>query len=143
MRVPLPILAAALVVIAAGVVMLNVAVPAKPASIFINASTLQPGQNITLHLNYMPFNITVAMPYNYARVCIYFHGTVVDKYAYAWSDWYYTGGAYNIVLNIYFVDANLKDTNVTILVAYDYCPPPGGSAASTTTMATATATAVG
>jgi hypothetical protein len=143
MRIPLPILAAALAIIAAGVATLHISVPAKPASIFINASTLQPGQNITLHLNYMPFNITVAMPYNYAMVCIYFHGTVTDNYAYVWSDWYYAGGGYNVVLNIYFVNADLKDTNVTILVTYDYCPPPGGSAASTTTTATATAMAVG
>jgi hypothetical protein len=132
MRVPLPVLAAALAVLAAGVVMLNVAVPAKPASIFINASTLASGQNITLHLNYMPFNITVAMPYNYARVCIYFHGTVTDNYAYVWSDWYYTGGSYNTILNISFVGADLKDTNVTILVTYNACPPPGGSATTTT-----------
>jgi hypothetical protein len=130
MRIPLPILAA-LAVIAAGVATLHISVPAKLASIFINASALASGQNITLHLNYMPFNITVAMPYNYARVCIYFHGTVTDNYAYVWSDWYYTGGSYNIVLNIYFVDADLKDTNVTVLVTYNACPPPGGSVTTT------------
>jgi hypothetical protein len=127
MRLPLPILAAALAVIAAGVATLYVSVPNRPASIFINASALASGQNITLHLNYMPFNITVAMPYNYARVCIYFNGTVTDNYGSVWSDWYYTGGSYNTVLNIYFVGADLKDTNVTVLVTYDACPPPNGA----------------
>jgi hypothetical protein len=126
MRVPLPILAAALAIIAAGVATLHISVPNRPASIFINASALQPGQNITLHLNYMPFNITVAMPYNYMRVCIYFNGTVTNSYGWVWSDWYATGGSYNAVLNIYFIDANLKDTNVTVLVTYGDCPSPNG-----------------
>jgi hypothetical protein len=132
MRVPLPILAAALAVIAAGVVVLNVTVPAKPASIFINASNLNSG-NITLHLNYMPFNITVAVPYSFTRICIYFHGTVVDSYGETWLDWYYTWGSYNSVVTISFIDAELKDTNVTILVTQDYCPSPGGSVATTAT----------
>jgi hypothetical protein len=133
MRVPLPILAAALAVIAAGVVVLHVSVPNRPASIFINASTLSSGQNITLHLNYMPFNITVAVPYDFTRICIYFHGTVVDSYGETWSDWYYTWGSYNAKVAISFIDADLKDTNVTIIVTTDYCPSPAGGSTPTGT----------
>jgi len=124
MRFPLPILAAALVVIAAGVVMLHISMPSRPVGLFINASTLQPGQNITLHLDYLPFNITVAMPYSFTRLCIYFHGTVTDSYGAVWSDWYYNWGFFNNIVNAAFVSADLRDTNVTILVTQGYCPPP-------------------
>jgi hypothetical protein len=134
MRIPLPILAAALAVIAAGVATLYVSVPNRPASIFINASALASGQNITLHLNYMPFNITVATPYNFVRICIYFHGTVADSYGQTWMDWYYTWGGYNYKVTISFIDAHLKDTNVTILVTTDYCPAPTGEPIPTGTV---------
>ncbi|MFP3252420.1 MAG: hypothetical protein RXO32_11925 [Thermoproteus sp.] len=118
MRIPLPVLAAALVALASGVVVLHISMPSQTAGLFINASALQsePGQNITLHLNYLPMNITIAMPYAFTRVCIYFHGVVTDSYGEVWSDWYCTWGSYNEILTITFIDADLKDTNVTILV---------------------------
>jgi hypothetical protein len=130
MRAPLPVLAAALAVVAAGVVMLNVAVPAKPASIFINATALQFGQNITLHLSYVPMNVTVIASASapMTALCIYFHGTLRDQNGVFWLD---RAEAYipaNYTRTMLFQSAGyFRDTSVTILVTgQDYyydCPP--------------------
>lgn len=133
MRVPLPVLAAALVAIAAGTVMLNITVPDKPTSIIINASTLQSGQNITLHLDYIPLNITVIKPTaDVAAFCMYYHGVLVDQYNYIWVDEYtdtYPGIATSGVTT--FVESfkyatDMRDTNVTILLILGQkgCPSP-------------------
>ncbi|MFP3193019.1 MAG: hypothetical protein RXR02_07900 [Thermoproteus sp.] len=133
MRIPLPILAAALVVIAAGVVMLNVAVPAKPASVLINASALQPGQNMTLHLNYVPLNITV-IPANNSNlatvVCMYYHGTLIDSGGYPWVNVYEITVSGNTYTATFTSAADFKDSNMTIFVtlagAGYTCPPNVG-----------------
>jgi len=116
MRTPLPVLVAALVAVVAGVATLHITVPAKPTSIFINASTLASGQNITLHLDYMPMNITVKTPNVISALCVYFHGMVVDSYNTVWLNIYennYPG--YSIISDNIFIDAKMEDTNVTIL----------------------------
>jgi len=132
MRAPLPILAAALVVIAAGVVMLNVAVPAKPASVVINASTLQLGQNITLHLNYVPLNITVIPSSTVATiVCMYYHGTLIDSAGYPWVDEFqlYVSGVPQYT-QTFVAATDFKDSNMTIFVTIGgagyTCPPNVG-----------------
>jgi hypothetical protein len=132
MRVPLPVLAAALVVIAAGVVMLNVAVPNRPASLVINASALQPDQNITLHLSYVPLNITVIAPNGNLEtyVCMYYHGTLIDSAGYPWVNAYQIsvwGATYTVKFTSV---ADFKDSNMTIFVtlagAGYTCPPSVG-----------------
>jgi hypothetical protein len=132
MRVPLPVLAAALMVIAAGVVMLNMAVPARPASIFINASALQPGQNMTIHLNYVPFNITV-IPANSdlaTIVCMYFHGMLIDSGGYPWVNVYEIAVWRSTYTATFTSAADFKDSNMTIFVttagAGYNCPPSVG-----------------
>jgi hypothetical protein len=131
MRVPLPILAAALAVIAAGVVVLNVTVPARLASVVINATALQPGQNITLHLNYVPLNITVIAPNGNLEtfVCMYYHGTLIDSSGFPWINTYEIevwGSTYETT----FTAADFKDSNITIfatLAGAGYtCPPSVG-----------------
>jgi hypothetical protein len=132
MRAPLPILAEALVVIAAGVVMLNVAVPAKPASVVINASTLQPGQNITFHLKYVPLNITVIPSSTVATiVCMYYHGTLIDSAGYPWVDEFqlYVWGVPQYT-QTFVAATDFKDSNMTIFVTIGgagyTCPPNVG-----------------
>ena len=88
MRAPLLALAA-LVVAAAGVAMLHISVPSRPATLIINASTLAAGQNITLHLDYIPMNITVIKPNStWAVLCMYYRGMLVDEYGSVWVDAY-------------------------------------------------------
>ncbi|MFP3193020.1 MAG: hypothetical protein RXR02_07905 [Thermoproteus sp.] len=128
MRIPLPILAAALAIIAAGVAMLHISVPNRPASIFINASALQPGQNMTLHLNYVPFNITIIKPNTtWAVLCMYFHGMLVDSYNIVWLNIYshpYPPPAAAVATTFIYAD-DMKDSDVTILliVGQYNCPP--------------------
>jgi|GEM_PF-3954910 len=133
MRTPLPVLVAALAAIAAGVVMLNVAVPAQPASVVINASALLPGQNMTLHLNYIPMNITV-IPSNNTYlgtwVCMYYHGTLIDTAGYPWVDsysFYVSGTTYT---QRFAAAADFKSSNMTIFVTLGgagyTCPPNVG-----------------
>jgi hypothetical protein len=57
MRLPLPVIFAALVVVAAGSVLLNVHV--KSDAYVINATALGPGQNVTITLDHIPTRILV------------------------------------------------------------------------------------
>jgi len=132
MRFPLPILAAALVVIAAGVVMLNVTTPAAPASVLINASTLQPGQNITLHLDYVPLAVTV-IPSSSSQlatvVCMYYHGTLIDITNYPWVNMYSFLVSGTTYTQRFIAATDFKDSNVTIFVTLGgegyICPTMG------------------
>jgi len=133
MRTPLPVLAAALAVMAAGVATLYITIPNRPASVFINASALQPGQNITLHLDYVPMNVTVVASAN-ARttaVCMYYHGVLIDGAGNTYPnmfDAYFApfGGVATSIFTFRYAEY-FQDTNVTILVIageqnYGYCP---------------------
>ena len=119
MRTPLLALAAALVAIASGVAMVNISVPNKPASIVVNASAMTAGQNITLHLNYVPMNITVIKPNGtWAVLCMYFHGMLVDQYDSVWLDVYsypYPPAA-TAVATAFKRASDMRDSNVTILL---------------------------
>jgi hypothetical protein len=132
MRLPLPVLVAALVAVAAGVATLHISVPAKPAGVVINATALQPGQNITLHLSYVPLNITVIAPNGSLAtvVCMYYHGMLMDSSGYPWVNVYEIsvwGATYTVTFTS---AADFKDSNMTIFVTlvgagYD-CPPSIG-----------------
>jgi hypothetical protein len=131
MRTPLPVLVAALVAVAAGVATLHIVVPNKPTTIVINASTLAAGQNITLHLDYIPMNITVIKPNPpTAAFCMYYRGVLVDQYGTVWVDRYtdsYPG--INTAGTTSYVESfshaiDMYSTNVTILfiLGQSTCP---------------------
>jgi hypothetical protein len=128
MRIPLLVLVATFVAVTAGVATLHISVPAKPASVLINASALQPGQNITLHLNYVPLNITIIKPNTtWAVLCMYFHGMLVDSYNIVWLNIYshpYPPPAAAVATTFIYAD-DMKDSDVTILliVGQYNCPP--------------------
>lgn len=146
MRIPLPVLAASLMVLAAGVVILNVTLPNRPTGLFINASALQQGQNITLHLDYVPMNITIATSANtpMTALCMYYHGILIDQYGEPWANAYtnYFGSGGTVVTKFNSA-VDIKDTNVTVLVVaagWNYMCPPSAPSTSSTATSTTTST---
>jgi hypothetical protein len=77
MRLPLPVIFAALVVVAAGSVLLNV--HTKSDAYVINATHLGPWQNMTITLDFIPTKIRVlGDPSRWYRVVIYANATFAE-----------------------------------------------------------------
>jgi hypothetical protein len=117
MRLPLPAIFAALVVVAAGSVLLSVYF--KSDVYVINATSLAPGQNMTVTLDYIPTKLRIdGGPSRWYEVIIYANAT----FAATSGEW--VGMVFNGVYRIYIMGGqtvevrvvDAKDTHVKIVV---------------------------
>jgi hypothetical protein len=117
MRLPLPIIFAALVVVAAGSVLLNVYF--KSDAYVINATALAPGQNITITLDYIPTKIRIiGNPSRWYYIDIYANATFVSV-GYE-VEGYVFDGVYRTVVRggetVQFRVLDVRDTRAKIFV---------------------------
>jgi hypothetical protein len=117
MRLPLPAIFAALVVVAAGSVLLSVYF--KSDVYVINATALAPGQNMTVTLDYIPAKIRIdGNPSRWYSITIYANATF--KYTSGELAGMVSNGVYRIfvmggqTVEIKVIDA--RDTRVKIVV---------------------------